>query len=45
LKGGCYSHVAINAKASENVLYALEMNQGWFKTHGINVGDKMHIQP
>ena len=23
------------------VLYALEMNQGWFKTHGVGVGDRV----
>jgi uncharacterized protein len=28
-------------QASANVLYALEMNQGWFKSQGIVVGDKV----
>lgn len=31
--------------ASENVIYALEMNQGWFKKQGINVGDRIKITP
>tara|TARA_R110000744_G_scaffold23002_3_gene58577 strand:- start:17 stop:484 length:468 start_codon:yes stop_codon:yes gene_type:complete len=30
--------------ASQAVLYALEMNQGWYAKHGINVGDKMVIK-
>lgn len=29
--------------SSRAVLYALEMNQGWFKKQGIRVGDKMQI--
>ena len=29
--------------ASTDVLYALEMNQGWFAKHGIKVGDKLTI--
>lgn len=30
-------------QASENVLYALEMNQGWFQSNGITVGDKVTL--
>ena len=30
--------------ASQAVLYALEMNQGWYAKHGIKVGDKMVIK-
>jgi uncharacterized membrane protein (UPF0127 family) len=30
-------------QASEDVLYALEMNQGWFQSQGIMVGDKIAI--
>lgn len=29
--------------SSVNVLYALEMNQGWFEQHKIKVGDKIQI--
>lgn len=28
-------------QASQEVLYALEMNQGWFQSQGIVVGDKL----
>ncbi|MFT5675202.1 MAG: uncharacterized membrane protein (UPF0127 family) [Paraglaciecola sp.] len=31
--------------SSENVLYAWEMNLGWFKENGIVVGDSIQIQP
>lgn len=27
------------------VLYALEVNQGWFKRHGVNVGDQVEFGP
>ena len=30
--------------SSENVLYAWEMNQGWFKRNGISVGDTVTIK-
>lgn len=29
--------------ASQNVLFALEMNQGWFADKGIKVGDRLEI--
>lgn len=29
--------------SSKRVLYALEMNQGWFAKHSVNVGDKVAI--
>ena len=29
--------------ASQEVLYALEMNQGWFQSQGIVVGDKLNL--
>ncbi|MFT6897550.1 MAG: uncharacterized membrane protein (UPF0127 family) [Paraglaciecola sp.] len=38
-------HDLTSVGASENVLYALEMNQGWFTKNGIAVGDTLHIQP
>jgi uncharacterized membrane protein (UPF0127 family) len=31
-------------KSSKPVLYALEMNQGWFAKNGIKVGDKVSIE-
>ena len=31
-------------KSSEQVLYAWEMNQGWFKSNGIAVGDTVSIK-
>jgi uncharacterized membrane protein (UPF0127 family) len=37
-------HDLTSVGSSENVLYALEMNQGWFKKNGIAVGDTMHIK-
>ncbi len=30
-------------KSAEDVRYALEVNQGWFKTNGIIVGDRMEF--
>ena len=36
-------HDLTSVTASKNVLYALEMNQGWFNKHEINVGDKIDI--
>ncbi|MFQ3196770.1 MAG: uncharacterized membrane protein (UPF0127 family) [Paraglaciecola sp.] len=38
-------HNLTSVGSSEEVLFALEMNQGWFKTHGIAVGDTVQIQP
>ena len=37
-------HDLTSIGSSEKVLYALEMNQGWFSQHKIAVGDKMHIK-
>ncbi|GAC03715.1 MAG: DUF192 domain-containing protein [Paraglaciecola chathamensis] len=37
-------HDLTSVGASEAVLYALEMNQGWFAKNGIKVGDKMVIK-
>ena len=34
-------HDLTSVGASEAVLYALEMNQGWFAKNGIKVGDKI----
>lgn len=31
--------------SSQQVLYAWEMNQGWFKHNGIAVGDTVNIKP
>ncbi|MFT6916222.1 MAG: uncharacterized membrane protein (UPF0127 family) [Motiliproteus sp.] len=31
--------------ASEKILFALEMNRGWFKRHGITVGGTLQIEP
>lgn len=36
-------HDLTSVGASQAVLYALEMNQGWFAKNGIKVGDKMVI--
>ena len=30
--------------SSQEVLFALEMNQGWFAKNGIKVGDKISIE-
>ena len=38
-------HDLTSINSSEIVLYALEMNQGWFKKNGIAVGDKINILP
>jgi hypothetical protein len=38
-------HDLTSINSSEIVLYALEMNQGWFKKNGIAVGDKVIILP
>lgn len=37
-------HDLTTVGASTNVLYALEMNQGWFAEHGIRIGDKLTIE-
>ncbi|QHJ13242.1 hypothetical protein FX988_03503 [Paraglaciecola mesophila] len=37
-------HDLTSVGASQAVLYALEMNQGWFAKNGIKVGDKMVIK-
>lgn len=34
-----------HVSASEKILFALEMNQGWFQLHDIAVGDTLKIQP
>lgn len=38
-----YPLVLKSVPSSREVLYALEMNQGWFNKQGINVGDRMQI--
>ena len=38
-------HDLSSINSSEIVLYALEMNQGWFKNNGITVGDKVQVVP
>jgi uncharacterized protein len=37
-------HDETTTASSEKVLYAWEMNQGWFKQNGISVGDKVSIK-
>jgi uncharacterized membrane protein (UPF0127 family) len=37
-------HDETTTTSSENVLYAWEMNQGWFKRNNIVVGDKVSVQ-
>lgn len=37
-------HDLTSVRSSEPVLYALEMNQGWFAKNGIKVGDKVSIE-
>jgi uncharacterized membrane protein (UPF0127 family) len=34
-----------NVSSSEEVLYAWEMNLGWFKENGISVGDTVQVKP
>jgi len=36
-------HSLESVKASKKVRYALEMNQGWFASHNIRVGDQIEI--
>ncbi len=31
-------------RSSKPALYALEVNQGWFKMHGINAGDRVEMK-
>ncbi|MFT4939320.1 MAG: uncharacterized membrane protein (UPF0127 family) [Paraglaciecola sp.] len=38
-------HDLTSINSSKIVLYALEMNQGWFKKNGISVGDTVQISP
>lgn len=37
-------HDENTTSSSEKILYAWEMNQGWFKNNNISVGDKVFIQ-
>jgi hypothetical protein len=37
-------HDLTSIKSSKQVLYALEMNQGWFAKNNIKVGDKISIE-
>ncbi|WP_412972287.1 DUF192 domain-containing protein [Glaciecola sp. MF2-115] len=37
-------HDLTSVKSSKPVLFALEMNQGWFAKNGIKVGDKVSIE-
>jgi hypothetical protein len=37
-------HDLTSVKSSKQVLYALEMNQGWFAKNNIKVGDKISIE-
>jgi uncharacterized membrane protein (UPF0127 family) len=37
-------HDLTSVKSSKQVLYALEMNQGWFAKNGVKVGDKISIE-
>lgn len=37
-------HDLTSIGSSEPVLYALEMNQGWFAKNGIKVGDKLQLK-
>ncbi len=37
-------HDLASVKSSKQVLYALEMNQGWFAKNGVKVGDKISIE-
>jgi len=32
-----------SVRSSRNVRYALEVNQGWFRDRGINVGDRVQL--
>ena len=36
-------HDLTSVQATKEVLYALEMNQGWFASHDIRVGDQIEI--
>ena len=36
-------HDLTSTSSSEPVMYAWEMNQGWFAAHGIKVGDVASI--
>lgn len=38
-------HDLTSVPSSSSVLYALEMNQGWFAKKGIRVGDKVEMLP
>ena len=38
-------HDLTSVGASTKVMYALEMNQGWFARHDIQVGDHIVIKP
>jgi uncharacterized membrane protein (UPF0127 family) len=40
-----HAHDLTVVGSSEKVLYAWEMNVGWFENNGITVGDKIEIQP
>jgi uncharacterized membrane protein (UPF0127 family) len=42
---GMKAHDLSTVSSSEKVLYAWEMNLGWFKESGIAVGDTVQIQP
>lgn len=42
---GMQAHDLTTVSSSEKVLYAWEMNEGWFKHNGIAVGDTVQIQP
>lgn len=37
-------HDLTSVGASRRVTYALEMNQGWFAQHDVQVGDTVHIE-
>jgi uncharacterized membrane protein (UPF0127 family) len=39
------AHDLTTVSSSEKVLYAWEMNVGWFKENGIIVGDTVQILP
>ncbi|NVK25134.1 MAG: DUF192 domain-containing protein [Gammaproteobacteria bacterium] len=38
-------HDLTSVKSSRPVLYALEMNQGWFAENNVKAGDKFHFIP